>query len=282
MTWFRVDDDLPFHRKVVMAGNAAMGLWVRAGAWSAQQLTDGFVPDDMIALIGTPAQRRKLVSARLWVEVEGGCQFHEWSDSGRQPTAQNIRERRSDAAKRQQKYRDNNFRSSQVSGPRNAVTDSAVTDEVTKVLTPPPPTRPVVTTPSGVVTDPDSLRSSGRAELALVPTDTADVAVTEPPTAQHCTGGWVDAYRDAHDAEPTRQQTGQAARESAALIKAGNPPDRVLHAAQTAGAKGYATVQREYQALAKRHRGPARPSTTDARVMDALTLAAHYEAQESG
>ena len=41
MTWFRVDDTLAMHPKVYAAGNAAMGLWVRAGAWSMQQLTDG-------------------------------------------------------------------------------------------------------------------------------------------------------------------------------------------------------------------------------------------------
>jgi len=43
MPWFKVDDTLAFHAKVVAAGNAAMGLWVRAGAHSMQQLTDGFI-----------------------------------------------------------------------------------------------------------------------------------------------------------------------------------------------------------------------------------------------
>lgn len=31
MPWFKVDDTLALHGKVVAAGNPAMGLWVRAG-----------------------------------------------------------------------------------------------------------------------------------------------------------------------------------------------------------------------------------------------------------
>lgn len=147
MPWFKVDDDLTFHRKVVKAGNAAMGLWVRAGAWSSQQLTDGFVPDAMIDLMGTPAQRRKLLAAQLWVEVDGGCMFYGWNKNGRQPSSQSVREKRADAARRQQKYRDELYRKSQVKDSRNAVTDTAVTDSVTKVFTP-PPTRPDPSTPS--------------------------------------------------------------------------------------------------------------------------------------
>lgn len=105
MPWFKVDDDLPFHRKVVAAGNAAMGLWVRAGAWSAQHLTDGFVPDHILTLLGTPAQRKKLIYVRLWVDVPGGIQFHEWNESGRQPTAKAVRIEREKAADRQRAWR---------------------------------------------------------------------------------------------------------------------------------------------------------------------------------
>lgn len=125
MPWFKVDDDLPFHRKVVKAGNSAMGLWVRAGAWSSQQLTDGFVPDAVVDLLGTLAQRRKLVAAELWVEVEGGVMFYGWNKNGRQPTAQSVRETRASTARRQQEFRDRKTgrfsANSQVNEPRNAV-----------------------------------------------------------------------------------------------------------------------------------------------------------------
>ena len=94
MPWFNVDDGFAFHRKVVAAGNAAIGLWARAGAWSAGELTEGFIPDHMVSTMGTLAQARKLVTVGLWTTVEGGYQFHEWSDDGRNPTRQQVLERR--------------------------------------------------------------------------------------------------------------------------------------------------------------------------------------------
>jgi len=94
MPWFKVDDNLAYHAKTVAAGNAAMGLWVRAGSWSAQQLTDGFVPDHMIATLGNVAQARKLCDVRLWIREEGGYRFHQWAHEGRQPTRQETERRR--------------------------------------------------------------------------------------------------------------------------------------------------------------------------------------------
>lgn len=105
MPWFKVDDNLAFHHKAVAAGNAAMGLWVRAGSWSAQQLTDGFVPDHMIATLGNRAQARRLCDVRLWHQIEGGYQFHEWSDAGRQPTRAETESRREDDRKRKAEAR---------------------------------------------------------------------------------------------------------------------------------------------------------------------------------
>src|SRR4051812_4306842 len=96
--WFKVDDGLAFHRKVVAAGNAAMGLWVRAGSWCGQHLTDGFIPDHMIAVLGTVSQRKKLITVGLWEEVPGGCMFHGWNEKGRQPTSKVVLEEREKAA----------------------------------------------------------------------------------------------------------------------------------------------------------------------------------------
>ena len=92
--WFKVDDNLAFHAKTVAAGNAAMGMWVRAGSWCAQLLTDGFVPDHMIASLGTKAQAARLCDVRLWDREDGGYRFHEWSHEGRQPTRQETERRR--------------------------------------------------------------------------------------------------------------------------------------------------------------------------------------------
>lgn len=78
MTWFKVDDGLAFHPKAVAAGNAAMGLWVRAGSWSAQQLTDGHVPSHMVRVLGNLSQAKQLVAAGLWEQVDGGYRFWQW------------------------------------------------------------------------------------------------------------------------------------------------------------------------------------------------------------
>lgn len=110
MVWFKVDDSLPFHAKVVQAGNAAMGLWVRAGAWSAQQLTDGFVPDHIIDALGTRGQAKKLSDARLWVRGDkdgsSGYFFHQWNEDGRQPTRAAVEKERAEARERMRKARE--------------------------------------------------------------------------------------------------------------------------------------------------------------------------------
>lgn len=113
MAWFKVDDQLAFNAKIVAAGNEAMGLWVRAGSWSAAQLTDGFVPEHMAnAMAGgskpcgehcghgkqiangmaKPCGAISLVNALLWDEVEGGYQFHDWLEF--QPSGQEEKARR--------------------------------------------------------------------------------------------------------------------------------------------------------------------------------------------
>jgi len=89
MVWFKVDDTLAFHEKAVRAGNPAMGLWVRAGSWCAQMLTEGFVPDHMVATLGTKAQAKALTDAGLWVREDDGYRFHEWLNYN--PTAEEVR-----------------------------------------------------------------------------------------------------------------------------------------------------------------------------------------------
>jgi hypothetical protein len=101
--WFRIDDNLAFHHKVVAAGNPAIGLWTRAGALCAQQLTDGFVPDHMIPAMGTKAQAEKLVTVGLWDRVKGGYRFHGWEE--RQPSKAEVEAERAAAKERMREYR---------------------------------------------------------------------------------------------------------------------------------------------------------------------------------
>lgn len=103
MPWFKVDDNLAFHHKVVAAGNPAIGLWARAGSLCAQQLTDGFIPDHMIVAMGTPAQAKKLVQVGLWDRVRGGYKFHGWDE--RQPSKASVEAERAAAQERMKAYR---------------------------------------------------------------------------------------------------------------------------------------------------------------------------------
>ena len=107
MTWFKVDDGLHKHRKRIRAGVEAMGLWVIAGSWCADELTDGWVPADVVDYLAPGVGRdlaKRLETARLWIadtrDGEEGWQFHEWTDQ--QPTRDEVtaqREKKADGGK---------------------------------------------------------------------------------------------------------------------------------------------------------------------------------------
>lgn len=81
MAWVKIDDGFYTHPKVMAAGTAAIGLWLKAATYCAHQLTDGFVPEHMLPLLGgTRAQVGKLLGANLWESAEGGWVFHDWAD----------------------------------------------------------------------------------------------------------------------------------------------------------------------------------------------------------
>lgn len=90
MPWFKVDDKLAVHPKVMQAGNEALGLWVRAGSWSAAHLTDGSIPSEILPVFGANrTQAARLVKAGLWSEIDGGYQFHDWGTY--QPSAEDVK-----------------------------------------------------------------------------------------------------------------------------------------------------------------------------------------------
>lgn len=104
MAWFKVDDNFAFHPKVLNAGNAAAGLWVRAGTWSMQTLSDGFIPSSIALRLGTKREAARLVQAGLWDECEGGYVFHQWSE--RQPTSAQVKADRASGAARLKRWRE--------------------------------------------------------------------------------------------------------------------------------------------------------------------------------
>lgn len=136
MPWFNVDDGFALHRKARAAGNAALGLWVRAGSYCAQHLTDGHIDADIVDMLGTRKQADRLVKAGLWEADETGYQFHEWGIEHRNPMRAQVEKERAAAATRKQKSRDEKgafLATPQVNGHRH----SGVTGGVTPTLSSP-------------------------------------------------------------------------------------------------------------------------------------------------
>jgi hypothetical protein len=136
MVWFNVDDGFAFHRKALRAGNAAIGLWTRAGAECGRQLTDGFVSTMLARQMGKPAEIRALVDVELWhraehvdkcpecvehgmLEVvaraaEPGFVFHEWWLRNR--SREQVEKERAEARDRMKRARTKPPRSGERSG----------------------------------------------------------------------------------------------------------------------------------------------------------------------
>jgi hypothetical protein len=118
MPWFRIDDKAHSHPKLIKAGNAALGLWLRCGAYAAQHLTDGIVPGVVAELYGTKPQATKLVKAGLWHEHGHSCRhgcpdpapgdyvFHDFLDDGRNTSRARHEAERKKARERQAKHRE--------------------------------------------------------------------------------------------------------------------------------------------------------------------------------
>jgi hypothetical protein len=118
MPWFRIDDKAHSHPKLIKAGNAALGLWLRCGSYAAQHLTDGIVPGVVAQLYGTKPQAAKLVKAGLWHEHGHNCPdgcpnpapgdyaFHDFLDDGRNTSRARHEAEKKKARDRQAKHRE--------------------------------------------------------------------------------------------------------------------------------------------------------------------------------
>jgi hypothetical protein len=91
------------------------------------------------------------------------------------------------------------------------------------------------------------------------------IVTTEVINASHAVAAWNEGYSETHSGKPTTRAIGQVGRESRQLLEAENPPDLVLAAARSAGARGFATVEREFHAMTavvpapSRHLASAQP-----------------------
>jgi len=154
--WMKIDDTLHCHKKAMKAGVEAMGLWVLAGSWSSDQLTDGFVPECMATRWAPNATElaARLVTAGLWsvgeCDDDAGWWFHQWEE--RNPTRQEVVKVRDEARERMRKTRGQ--RRTKPVRPNFARTASEVQEKFALPV-------PVPVVPNG--TTKDSLRSSSAA-----------------------------------------------------------------------------------------------------------------------
>lgn len=261
MTWFKIDDSFYDHPKVFDAPDCAVALWVRAGTWSARNLTDGFVPAGMPArLCDDPDTAiRELIRRGLWSRAKDGYRFHDWADY--QPTREAKEREREAAAERQRKRRAH--LKGQVNGtPVTEVSrrDSRVSRGVSHGVSSPAPTRPDPTT--------------------QVPSEPAALPARQPTITQR-SKAITDAYAAA---EPMCKWPAV----NAIVIKAIKSErftddeirDGLLRLAGEGRGVTVETLRVELSGLPANARA-VRPSTTDQRVAQAAALVAQLEAGQA-
>lgn len=111
MTWLRLTDKAHMDPRVLTAGNAAFGMFVRCADWSADHLTDGFIPTAIARLYGTRAELDRATAAGLWHPTrtpEPGFVIDGFTDPAGWIGARSrdaVLEERSKAAARQRRHR---------------------------------------------------------------------------------------------------------------------------------------------------------------------------------
>jgi len=104
MVWFQIDDGMWSHPKILQLSPDAGWLWTRAGAYCAQHLTDGLIPDVALRILGaTEDAIAELLDAELWHDTDDGYVFHDWH--AYQRTRERVESEREASRQRQAKAR---------------------------------------------------------------------------------------------------------------------------------------------------------------------------------
>lgn len=166
MTWLRVDDHFPDHRKIDPLTDGAFRLHVSAMCYSSANLTDGHIPTDRVARL-MPKYRKQyvaeLVECGVWEPTEGGWLVHDFL--GYNPCREKVLAEREQAASRM-KARRSAERSPERNGARSGGRSAT-------------PSRPAV---------PSEQNSGG-----LAPVECKNEA---------CSNGWIDNPDDASTVIP--------------------------------------------------------------------------------
>ena len=78
MTWLKVDDKISGHAKVLKAGNAAFGAWVRMAAWCAERGSDGVIPVEAAVLYANTEELAALLRVGLLHTHSEGYEIHDF------------------------------------------------------------------------------------------------------------------------------------------------------------------------------------------------------------
>lgn len=120
MSKLELDDQILEHPKFIraarLAGSEAIHMWLGLRAFCGQQLTDGFIPVDMLDEVRGPKLDRKrsvameaLITVGLLEQEDGGFRMHnylKWSRSKSQVLADRARARERQAKSREMSRRD--------------------------------------------------------------------------------------------------------------------------------------------------------------------------------
>lgn len=245
MPWFLVDDTLATHPKARKAGLAAMGLWAVAGAYAAQHLTEGHVPDWYVNSWPNGRKLAKhLVDAKLWVLAEDGWVFHQW-DERPQAKKSSVEAKRAANRERQKRFRDRAHETT----PRNAKSNAVNNAPVTALVTPP-----------HALPNQERTNSPTSTGLRNVPAGTVPRIIR--------------AYVEACPEPPAEELQSKIERSARSLLRQGFTEADVVEAARSAGRSGWTDLATQMQRDAARSSPNNAPkSTADARFHEAAALA---------
>ncbi|MEV8149930.1 hypothetical protein AB0O52_17515 [Arthrobacter sp. NPDC080073] len=106
MAWFNADDKMHGHPKSRAAGLEAMGLWLLAGTYCTDYLTDGLVPAWYVESWPKGKQlAQKLIKVGLWESAGDDYQFLSWEEYQR--TKSQVEADKAKARERKAEWRRN-------------------------------------------------------------------------------------------------------------------------------------------------------------------------------
>lgn len=199
MSWMDIDDKLLDHPKFIRAvkrgGSDTVFLWLGLRQWVAQNLTDGFIPSDMVDEVRGPDGKRRVAALNVLKEVgliddaDGGVMLHDYLQWSRSRDA--ILKQREANRLRQARSRGS-----------HAVTDTATHANVTPSVTLPSPhlSSPHLSTPNESSARAPEVQEPQEPEpkLAICP-----LGLLEKAEKTGILGEFCEKYRS--EAEPIRE-----------------------------------------------------------------------------